>query len=424
MRSFQDKLKNIPTKPGVYQFKNKNGDIIYIGKAKNLRNRVRSYFQKNKYQTPKNQSMIKRIANVEWIIVRSNVEALLTEANMIKAVQPKYNVDLKDDKSFPFIRITNEPYPQVLLTRKIEKDGSKYFGPYTDVKNLRYSLKALHKIFPVRSCSYYMDDQTVVAKKVKLCLDYHIKKCEGPCEGIVSRDHYNAMIERVIKFLQGRTKETEDYVRKQMDIAAADLRYEDAAMYRDQYNSIRRFKERQRKVAADFDDRDIFALARKDDIGVMTVLRVRNGRIFGREKISLQNLDVDESAIFASVISRFYMDTDFLPKEITVVTLPDGQDDLEEWLTEKKGSKVIIRQPQRGEKAKEVRLSYQNAKLLLGEWLINRKKRRELVPKMVNQLQDDLQLKAPPRRIEAFDISHLGGTNTVASMVCFLDAKP
>ena len=424
MRSFQDKLKNIPTKPGVYQFKNKNGDIIYIGKAKNLRNRVRSYFQKNKYQTPKNQSMIKRIANVEWIIVRSNVEALLTEANMIKEVQPKYNVDLKDDKSFPFIRITNEPYPQVLLTRKIEKDGSKYFGPYTDVKNLRYSLKALHKIFPVRSCSYYMDDQTVVAKKVKLCLDYHIKKCEGPCEGIVSRDHYNAMIERVIKFLQGRTKETEDYVRKQMDIAAADLRYEDAAMYRDQYNAIRRFKERQRKVAADFDDRDIFALARKDDIGVMTVLRVRNGRIFGREKISLQNLDVDESAIFASVISRFYMDTDFLPKEITVVTLPDGQDDLEEWLTEKKGSKVIIRQPQRGEKAKEVRLSYQNAKLLLGEWLINRKKRRELVPKMVNQLQDDLQLKAPPRRIEAFDISHLGGTNTVASMVCFLDAKP
>ncbi len=423
MRSFQDKLKNIPTKPGVYQFKNKDGDIIYIGKAKNLRNRVRSYFQKNKYQTPKNQSMIKRIANVEWIIVRSNVEALLTEANMIKEVQPKYNVDLKDDKSFPFIRITNEPYPQVLLTRKIEKDGSKYFGPYTDVKNLRYSLKALHKIFPVRSCSYYMDDQTVVAKKVKLCLDYHIKKCEGPCEGIVSRDHYNAMIERVIKFLQGRTKETEDYVRKQMDIAAADLRYEDAAMYRDQYNAIRRFKERQRKVAADFDDRDIFALARKDDIGVMTVLRVRNGRIFGREKISLQNLDEDESAVFASVISRFYMDTDFLPKEITVVTLPDGQDDLEEWLTEKKGSKVIIRQPQRGEKAKEVRLSYQNAKLLLGEWLINRKKRRELVPKMVNQLQDDLQLKAPPRRIEAFDISHLGGTNTVASMVCFVDGK-
>ena len=420
----QSKIKNIPTESGVYQFKNKDGEVIYIGKAKNLRNRVRSYFQKNKYQTPKNQSMIKRIKDVEWIIVRSNVEALLTEANMIKEIQPKYNVDLKDDKSFPFIRISNEPYPQVLLTRKIEKDGSKYFGPYTDVKNLRYSLKALHKIFPARSCSYYIDDDSVAGKKIKVCLDYHIKKCEGPCEGLVSRDHYNAMIERIIKFLQGRTKETEEYVRRQMEIAAADLRYEDAAMYRDQLNAVRRFKERQRKVTADFDDRDIFALAREDDIGVMTILRVRNGRIFGREKVSLQNLDENEAPVFASVISRFYMDTDFLPKEITVSVLPEGQDELEEWLSDKKGSKVIIRQPQRGEKAKEVRMSYQNAKLLLGEWLINRKKRRELVPKMVNQLQEDLQLKAPPRRIEAFDISHLGGTNTVASLVCFVDGKP
>ena len=206
-------------------------------------------------------------------------------------------MDLKDDKSFPFIRISNEPYPQVLLTRKIEKDGSKYFGPYTDVKNLRYSLKALHKIFPARSCSFYMDDDSVAAQKVKLCLDYHIKKCEGPCEGLVSRDHYNAMIERVIKFLQGRTKETEEYVRRQMEIAAADLRYEDAAMYRDQLNAVRRFKERQRKVTADFDDRDIFALAREDDIGVMTILRIRNGHIFGREKVSLQNLDENEAPV-------------------------------------------------------------------------------------------------------------------------------
>ncbi|MCH7764630.1 MAG: excinuclease ABC subunit C [Candidatus Marinimicrobia bacterium] len=418
------KLKNIPTKPGVYQFKNSDGEIIYIGKAKNLRNRVRSYFQKNKYQTSKNQSMIKRITNVDWIVVRSNVEALLTEANMIKEIQPKYNVSLKDDKSFPFIRITNEPYPQVLLTRKIVKDGSKYFGPYTDVKNLRYSLKALHKIFPVRSCSYYMDDGIIADRKIKLCLDYHINKCEGPCEGKVSRTHYNAMIQRVIKFLQGQTKETEDYIRKQMEIAAADLRYEDAAMYRDQFNAVRNFKDRQRKVAANFDDRDIFALARVDDIGVMTILRVRNGRIFGREKVSLQNLDENEAAVFASVISRFYLDTDFLPKEITVSILPSGQNELEEWLSEKKGSKVAIRQPRRGEKAKEVRLSYQNAKLLLGEWLINRKKRRELVPKMVNQLREDLQLKAPPRKIEAFDISHLGGTNTVASMVSFVDGKP
>ena len=212
-------------------------------------------------------------------------------------------------------------------------------------------------------------------------------------------------------------------VTNQMLNAANETRYEDAAMYRDQLNAISKFKKRQRKVAADFDDRDIFALARKNEIGVMTILRVRNGRIFGREKLSLQNLDEDEAPVYSSVISRFYMDSHFLPKEITVAALPEGQVELEEWLSKKKGSKVLIRKPQRGEKAKEVRISYQNAKLLLGEWLINRKKRREIVPKMVNQLQEDLHLKAPPRRIEAFDISHLGGTNTVASMVCFIDGK-
>ncbi len=420
----QDKLKHIPTKPGVYLFKNANGEIIYIGKAKSLRSRVRSYFQKNKYQTPKNQSMMKRIEDVEWIVVRNDVEALLTEANMVKEIQPKYNIDLKDDKSFPFIRITNEPYPQVYFTRKIEKDGSKYFGPYTDVYNLRKSMKAMYKIFPVRSCSYFMDDRSVAAKKVKLCLDYHIKKCEGPCEGIVSRSHYNAMVERIIQFLQGHTKETEDYIQKQMEIAVADLRYEDAVLHRDQLHAVQKFKGEQRQVTADFNDRDIFALATAGDLGVMTILRIRNGRIFGREKISLQQLNEDVPAVFSSVISRFYMDTDFCPKEISVSVLPDGREELEKWLTTKRGRKVSIRRPERGEKAKEIRMSYQNAKLLLGEWLINRKKRRELVPKMVNQLQEDLQLKVPPRRIEAFDISHLGGTNTVAAMVCFVNGKP
>jgi excinuclease ABC subunit C len=182
--ALKETLASVPTKPGVYQFKNKDDEIIYIGKAKNLRSRVRSYFQKNKYQTPKNQSMIKRIENVEWIVVRSNVEALLTEANMIKEVQPKYNIDLKDDKSFPFIRISDEPYPQVLLTRKIEKDGSKYFGPYTDVKNLRYSLKALHKIFPVRSCSYYMDDDSVAAKKSRCVWIIISKNARGPAKDL------------------------------------------------------------------------------------------------------------------------------------------------------------------------------------------------------------------------------------------------
>ena len=207
-----EKIKNIPTKPGVYQFKNNIGEIIYIGKAKNLRTRVRSYFQTNKYQTPKNQSMIKRIIDLDWIVVSTEVEALLTEANLVKEHKPHYNINLKDDKSFPYIRITKEPYPRIFITRDIVKDGSRYFGPYTDVYLLRRSLKAVHRIFPVRSCDYYLDQEVIRAGKVDLCLDYHIKKCEGPCQDLVSKNDYNAMIKRVVQFLYGKTKETENYI--------------------------------------------------------------------------------------------------------------------------------------------------------------------------------------------------------------------
>lgn len=422
--SLKSKLKQVPTKPGVYRFKDEKDTILYIGKAKNLRNRVRSYFQKSKHQLAKNISMVKRIANLDWIVVGSEVEALLTEANMIKEHRPKYNVDLKDDKSYPYIRITKEPFPQVLLTREIVKDGSKYFGPYTDVFLLRQSLKALHKIFPVRSCSFYLDDDVVEQKKVKLCLDYHIKKCEGPCEGLVSEKHYNTMIRRVIDFLHGRTKETEEFIQKEMVGASKNKRYEDAAMYRDQLRAIESFKARQRKVAADFEDRDVFAVAQEKDLGIATVIRIRSGRILSREKISLRSLDEDKPALMHSLVSRFYLEADFIPKEITVPVMPDDFETLTNWLREKRNGAVKMHVPQRGEKAREQRLAFQNAKLLLGEWLLERKKRRELIPKMVTTLQDDLNLKAPPRRIEAFDISHLGGTNPVASMVCFIDGKP
>ena len=421
--SLKSKLKQVPTKPGVYRFKDEKDTILYIGKAKNLRNRVRSYFQNSKHQLAKNISMVKRITDLDWIVVGSEVEALLTEANLIKEHRPKYNIDLKDDKSYPYVRITKEPYPQVLLTREIVKDGSKYFGPYTDVFLLRKSLKALHKIFPVRSCSFYLDDAVVEQKKVKLCLDYHIKKCEGPCEGLVSQEHYNIMIRRVIDFLHGRTKETEEFIRKEMVEAAKGKRYEDAAMYRDQLRAIESFKARQRKVAADFEDRDVFAVARENNVGIATIIRIRSGRILSREKISLRGLDKDETALMHSLLTRFYLEADFIPKEITVPVMPNDAETLTDWLKEKRSGAIKIHKPIRGEKAREQRLAFQNAKLLLGEWLLERQKRRELIPKMVSQLQDDLNMKAAPRRIEAFDISHLGGTNTVASMVCFIDGK-
>ena len=420
----KNQIKQIPTKPGVYFFKDLENEIIYIGKAKNLRNRVRSYFQKSKHQSAKNISLIKRISNVEWLVVRSEVEALLTEANLIKQHQPHYNVSLKDDKSFPYIRITKEPYPRVFITREVVRDGSKYFGPYTDVYHLRRSLKAVHKIFPVRSCDYFINDESIAAEKVSLCLDYHIKKCQGPCEGMVPESDYNEMIKQVIQFLQGRTKETEKYIQNQMEKASSETRFEDAGMYRDQLHAIGQFKDRQRKVAADFEDRDVFAFAKEEDYAIAVIVRIRNGRITSREKISLRKLDELDAVTLETIITRFYLESDFIPKEISLPLEPENQDQLNIWLKEKRNGAVQLSVPQRGEKAKEVRLAYQNAKLLLGEWMLNRKKRRELVPKMINQLQDDLQLKVPPRKIEAFDISHLGGTNTVASMVCFTDGKP
>ncbi len=422
--SLQSQLKNIPTSPGVYRFTNENEEIIYIGKAKNLRSRVRSYFQKGKSQSPKNLTMVRHIRGLEWIVVRSEVEALLTEANLIKQHSPRYNVMMKDDKSFPFIRITHEPFPQVLLTRKVVKDGSSYFGPFTDVHRLRTTLKALHKVFPIRSCSFYLDKQVITEKKVKLCLDYHIRKCEGPCEGLVSREHYQNMIDRIKQFMRGKTKEMTDYIMGQMRRSSAQMHYEEAAMYRDQLQAIRSFTKRQSQVAVDFADRDVIALARKSDIGIAVVIRIRNGRIFSREKIPLKGLDNQDADTMKSVITRFYMDSDLIPREISLPNSPTDEKELLTWLKGRRGGTVRFLFPQRGEKVKELRITAQNAKLLLGEWIITRKKRKEQVPKMLTQLQEDLNLETPPRRIEAFDISHLGGTNTVASMVSFIDTRP
>lgn len=420
----KDLVKVIPKDPGVYFFKNDKRDIIYIGKAKNLRNRVRSYFQKNKYQSPKNISMIKRIEDIEWIVVRNEVEALLTEANLIKKHQPFYNVNLKDDKSFPFIRITNEPFPRVFITREIIKDGSKYFGPYTDVIYLRRTLKAIRRIFPVRSCDFFIDQNVIDQKKISICLDYHIKKCEGPCEGLVDTNQYNRMIENIISFLQGKTKKSENYIQSQMELASRQLRYEDAGIFRDQLHAIREFMSKQTKINANFDDRDIISFSKEDDFGIAVIVRIRNGRISSREKLSINNIDDNFGAVIKTVITQFYFDTDHIPAEICVQYDPDSIEELMVWLRSKRGGRVKIYCPKKGEKAKQVRLAHQNSKLLLGEWILNKKKRKDLVPKMVKQLQDDLQLKAAPRNIECFDISHLGGTNTVASMVSFIDGKP
>ena len=420
----KDKLKQAPKDPGVYQFLNSEKKIIYIGKAKNIRTRIRSYFQQSSKMSPKTVTMLKHINDLEWIVVRNEVEALMTEANLIKKYKPRYNIDLRDDKSYPFIRVTNEPYPQVFLTRKVVRDGSKYFGPFTDVRRLRVILKALYKVFPIRSCSFYLDDKIIKERKISLCLDYHIKKCEGPCEGLVSNEKYQSMVSRIEDFMKGKTALTESYLVDMMKQASEGHKYEEAAIYRDQINAIKSFKEKQNLVATDFEERDVITLAREGNVGIAVVLRIRNGRIFSRDKLSLKQLNDDEPSILKTIITRFYMDSDFIPRELALEEMPIDEKQLNIWLRKKRKGAVRFIYPQKGEKAKELRITKQNARLLLGEWMINREKRKDLVPKILEQLKDDLCLEIPPRRIEAFDISHLGGTNTVASLVCFIDARP
>ena len=417
-------LKSIPTLPGVYHFKNKDNKIIYIGKAKNLKKRVRSYFQNKKNKSSKTNSMMKNAYDLEWIVVENEVEALLTEANLIKKHRPKYNVLMKDDKSYPYIQITNEPFPQVLLTRKIKKDGSKYYGPYTDSRRLRTILQVMHKVFPIRSCSFYLDDKIISEKKISLCLDYHIKRCDGPCEGLVSEKIYNEMINHVIAFMKGNTDKIEKYIESKMLIASKSMLYEDAARYRDQLNAVNGFSSKKSQIRSNYDDRDIFALASKNNIGIMVIIRIRNGFIYSREKISLQNLFGTDADTFKTVITRFYMDSNLIPPLISLPKKPANDDDLLNLLIKEKGGKVRFEYPKIGEKSKELAITIKNAELLLNEWLIKRKKYKEQVPNILSQLQNDLNLEVPPKNIEGFDISHLGGTNTVASMVSFINGKP
>ena len=416
------KIKSIPRKPGVYLFHDESGKVLYVGKAKVLRSRVRSYFRKSSLSIPRIQNMVKKISDIEWLVTRSESEALLTEAAMIKEHEPRYNILMRDDKSYPYVRITNEPFPQVLLTRKIVNDGSRYFGPFTEVYNLRETLKVIYKIFPVRSCSYLINDDIIARKKISVCLDYHIRKCLGPCEGLQSQEDYSAMIEEVVRFLHGRTDKIVKQLRNEMVEASKRQDYEEAALCRDRISAVEAFTKRQRKISASFADQDIIAVAVQQKDACAAVIRLRNGRIIGRERMFLSGVHEQElSEILAGFMKQFYLESDFLPQEILLQEKPEGCDSLAEWLSEKRGKKVTITAPQRGEKAKLVRLSLQNAELLLAENIRKRERRRELVPEMIQQLQADLNLEVPPRRIEAFDISNIQGSNPVGSMVCFVD---
>ena len=423
--SLRDKLKSIPKHPGVYFFKDKKSNIIYIGKAKNLKIRVSSYFNKTNQDT-KSKIMVSHACNIEYLVVADEVQAIITEANMIKEYKPRYNIVLKDDKTFPYIIITNEPYPRVEIIRKknLHRDGNTYFGPYTDVNYLREVVKVLHRIFPIRTCSYSIDSQSIKNKKVSICLDYHIKKCQGPCEGLVSEYEYQSMIELVIQFLKGKNKTIREKIKSMMDRASQDFNYEEAARLRDQLIALDSFYKKQKKVAHDFNNRDIIHVSSKDTYGIGFVMRIRNSLLIGREKFDLKITDDSFDDLLNAFLIQYYNNTFDIQSEIIVDAYIDNKNVFQDWLTSKKGKKVNIIKPIKGNKREMLDLCIKNSDMLLKEKIIKKIKRKEYIPKTLSELKDVLGMPVIPRRIEAFDNSNIQGTSAVAGMVCFVDGKP
>lgn len=420
-----NKLANLPDKPGIYQFFDNKGTIIYIGKAKNLKNRVKSYFQKN-IENPKTAIMVKKIHNLELIITDSEMEALVLENNLIKENKPRYNILLKDDKTFPFIRITYEDYPRIFPTRQLIKDGSKYFGPYTDVKSLKASLKMINSLFKIRSCKLNITRESIAERKNKICLDYHIKKCGGPCEGLVSTHNYNEMVNQVIKLLKGKTDELIADIEMEMKNAAVNLNFEKAAELRDRLQQLRIYSQKQKIVVNDNSEKDIIAVAREDNEIASVILNIRGGKLLGKKNLRLtSNLDTSLEEIYESLIINYYNEFVEIPKEIVTEVEPQNIENLMLFLSERTDKKVKFFIPQKQSESKSMLdMSKQNAILQLKEIQLQKMKKEANVPYVLNALKRDLGLKNLPVKIECFDISNIQGSDAVASMVVFEDGKP
>ena len=423
--TLSEKLEALPAKPGVYQFKNSSGKVIYVGKAQNLRARVRQYFQKSRLAEPRLDALVSNISDVQLLVTDTEVEALILEANLIKQLKPRYNVILKDDKSYPFIVITNEQFPRVFVTRRVIRDGSRYFGPYTDVKTMRFALKTVRDIFMIRSCNYDMTEPSVRAGKFRVCLDYHIKRCEGPCEAIVSREHYATMIAQAAQVLRGKTASLVSTLEHEMEGLSANLRFEDAARIRDRLKALRVYAEKQKVASGDDTDRDILAIAAKDDDACGVIFRVREGKVLGSRYYYLSNVEgKPESLLMETMIERVYLDEEDLPPELVLSSEPASPELVQQWLSLRRTSEVRLIVPKAGDTAKLVSMVRSNAQYHLDELAIQRAKRGDFVPHAVKALATELRLPAPPRRIECFDISTIQGSDTVASMAVFVDGKP
>lgn len=421
----KNKLDNLTTSPGIYQFKDKAGKIIYVGKAKNLRSRVRSYFTA-KPAGPRLIRMISLISDLETIAVDSEVESLILEMNMIKELKPRYNVNLKDDKTYPYIVITKELFPRVFPTRKKRNDGSKYFGPYTDVGTMRQSLKILRDVFMIRNCNLNLTQESIENHRFKECLEYHIHKCEAPCIALVTAKRYQEMIKEAEKVLNGKTDTLIKELEQRMNDSAENERFEEAAVIRNKIKSLEVYTSRQKVVSEDMLDKDIFGFVKEADEACAMILNIRDGKVIGKRHFYLDTVeDKSDSEILESVLFRYYSENSFIPDEIYLQNELVDLDAFNKWLQAKQEEKEKINFvfPQKGEKLKLISMVRTNAQYMLDELKLQRLK-REFIPHSVTALKRDLRLTTLPRRIECFDISHVQGTDTVASMVVFYDGKP
>lgn len=414
-------LKVLPDKPGVYIMKDSQGNIIYVGKATSLRQRVRSYFQNSKHHSPKVISLVERIHDLETIIVDSPVEALILECNLIKQHRPKYNIRLRDDKHYPYLKITlDEEYPRILVVRSMKPDKAKYFGPYTSSTAMNQTLKIIKDIFPLRSCR-----KEKVDTKKRACLNAHIGKCSAPCAGKIAHEEYGQIVNQVVLFLEGRRMEIIKDLEKKMAQASDELRFEEAARFRDQIQAVQQVVEKQKIENDSFEDRDVVGLATNKDLAVAEVFFVRGGTVTGREHFFLTNVDNDGTPeLLGAFLQQYYGNADYLPREIVAQCPIADQELVEKWLTMKRGSKVHLHIPQRGDKKRLLDLVVKNASILLVQHQSMKDKRKEEAGQALEQLRRELNLPQTPHRIECYDISNFQGTNSVGSMIVFLGGEP
>ncbi|MCU5874225.1 excinuclease ABC subunit UvrC [Clostridioides difficile] len=424
MFDIQEHLKKLPSEPGVYLMKDKYDHIIYVGKAISLKNRVRQYFQSSKNHTSKVKSMVKNIYKFEYIITDSELEALILECNLIKRYRPKYNVVLRDDKTYPYIKVTtNEDYPRILKVRRVLKDKAKYFGPYTNITAVNDTLELISSTYPIRSCK--IDIDKAIKNKTRPCLNLHINKCLGPCTGNVSKEEYGKMVEEIIMCLSGKEEKLMELLKEKMNESSMNFRFEEAAVYRDKIKSLEEMIQKQ-KIDATVSDlnQDVVAMARAHNEACVQVFFIRNGKIVGREHFILEGvMDSPRASILSSFVKQFYNEQEYIPKELIIEDEIEDSSILEEWLSSKKGQKVTIRVPQKGEKKSLVEMVRKNAVEYLEKFSDMNKRKYEKSIGALEELKQILSLEKLPIRIEAYDISNIQGVDSIGSMVVYTNAK-